>query len=155
MHTAQAGPALPAKTQRAEGMWETVPSFLWTWGTCFIHTTRGPPLSPHTHTHTHTHTWELGLVGWFCLTDRGELCAAWGRLKKKKKENSCCCIYVLLSTDFASRAVHHPGPSTSQMRPFLPPNTMVANVSNSPKSEFHNSTIFKMLLYLLERVFIF
>lgn len=152
MHTAQAGPAFPAKTQRAESMRETVPSFLCTWGTCFTHTTRGPPLSPHIHTHTHMRARSGGLI---LFNRRGKLCAAWGRLKKKKKENSCCCIDVLLSTDFASRAVHHPGPSTSQMRPFLPANTMVANVSNSPKSEFHNSTIFKMLLYLLEKVFIF
>ena len=151
MHTAQAGPALPAETQRAESMWETVPFPTNMRNLLYLYSKGSPTLT----THARTHMWQLGLVGWCCLTDRGKLCAAWGRLKKKKKDNSCFCIYALLSTDFASRAVHHPGPSASQMRPFLPADTMVANVANSPKSEFHNSTIFKMLLYLLERVFIF
>ena len=105
MHTAQAGPAFPAKTQRAESMRETVPSFLCTWGTCFTHTTRGPPLSPHIHTHTHMRARSGGLI---LFNRRGKLCAAWGRLKKKKKRRirvaalMFCCPLILL-----------PGPSTT------------------------------------------
>lgn len=104
MHTAQAGPAFPAKTQRAESMRETVPSFLCTWGTCFTHTTRGPPLSPHIHTHTHMRARSGGLI---LFNRRGKLCAAWGRLKKKKRRIRVaalmfCCPLILL-----------PGPSTT------------------------------------------
>lgn len=72
--------------------------FLWTWEICFICTTRGPPLSPHTH--AHTHMWQLGLVGWCCLIDRGKLCAAWGRFKKKRiirvSAFMFCCPLILL-----------------------------------------------------------
>ena len=113
---------------------------------------QGVPHSYHTRTHTHVTARSGGLM---LFNRQGQALCSLRKVKKKKKDNSCFCIYALLSTDFASRAVHHPGPSASQMRPFLPADTMVANVANSPKSEFRNSTIFKMLLYLLERVFIF
>ena len=102
MHTAQAGPALPAKTQRAEGMWETVPSFLWTWGTCFIHTTRGPPLSPHTHTHTHSHTHVRARSGGLILFNRqGWALCSLRKVKKKKRRIRVaafmfCCPLILL-----------------------------------------------------------
>ena len=136
----------------------TVSGFLWTWATYFTCTAAG--LS-HTHTHTLTPHFRAGSGGLVLFNREGwALC----RLRKVKKWGRAPAhalrrvIHVVaidfsLSTDFTSRAAHHTGPRASQMRPFLLANTMVANVSNSPTSVLHNSTIFKMLLYLLETIF--